>query len=54
MFVVNLFLEQITETLEERKAGIKIGGRVINNLRFAEDIYVLTETEEDLDNSLRN
>ena len=34
--------------LEEAQAGIKIGGRNINNLRYADDTTVMAETEEEL------
>ena len=34
--------------LEEAQAGIKIAGRNINNLRYADDTTVLAETEEEL------
>ena len=34
--------------LEEAKAGIKIAGRNINNLRYAEDTTLLAESEEEL------
>ena len=32
----------------EYKAGIKIAGRKINNLRYADDTTLMTESEEDL------
>ena len=32
--------------LEEAQAGIKIAGRNINNLRYADDITLMTESEE--------
>ena len=32
--------------LDELKAGIKIGGRDINNLRYVSDIYFSSESEE--------
>ena len=32
--------------LDESQAGIKIAGRNINNLRYADDIPVMTESEE--------
>ena len=38
--------------LEEAKAGIKIVGRNINNLRYAEDTTLLAESEEKLKNLL--
>ena len=34
--------------LEEVQAGIKIAGRNINNLRYADDTTLLAETEEEL------
>ena len=34
--------------LEEAQAGIKISGRNINNLRYADDTTLMAESEEDL------
>ena len=34
--------------LEESQAGIKIAGRNINNLRYAGDTTLMTESEEEL------
>ena len=34
--------------LDEAQAGIKIAGRNINNLRYADDTILLAETEEEL------
>ena len=34
--------------LDEAQVGIKIDGRNINNLRYAEDITLITESEEEL------
>ena len=34
--------------LEEAEAGIKIAGRNINNLRYADDITLIAESEEEL------
>ena len=34
--------------LEETQAGIKIAGRKINNLRYAEDTTLMAESEEEL------
>ena len=34
--------------LEEAQAGIKIAGRNINNLRYADDISLMVESEEEL------
>ena len=38
--------------LQEAQAGIKIAGRNINNLRYADDIILMAETEEELKNLL--
>ena len=34
--------------LEEAQAGIKIPGRNISNLRYADDITIMAESEEEL------
>ena len=34
--------------LDEAKAGIKIDGRNINNLRYADDTTLMAESEEEL------
>ena len=34
--------------LEEEPAGIKIAGRNINNLRYADDTTLMAESEEEL------
>ena len=33
--------------LDETQAGIKVAGRNINNLRYAEDTTLMTESEEE-------
>ena len=38
--------------LEEAQAGIKIAERNINNLRYADDTTLMTESEEELKASL--
>ena len=38
--------------LEEAQAGIKIAGRNINNLRYANDITLMSESEEELNSLL--
>ena len=38
--------------LEETQAGIKIGGRNINNLRYADDTTIMAESEEELNSFL--
>ena len=34
--------------MQETQAGIKIAGRNINNLRYADDITLMAESEEEL------
>ena len=38
--------------LDETQAGIKIAGRNINNLRYADDTTLMAESEEELKNLL--
>ena len=38
----------LNAVLDELQAGIKIAGRNINNLRYADDATFMTETEEEL------
>ena len=44
----NLYAEYIMRNagLEEAQAGIKIAGRNINNLRYADDSTLMAESEE--------
>ena len=46
----NFYAEYIMRNagLEETQAGIKIAGRTINNLRYADDITLMAESEEEL------
>ena len=46
----NLYAENIMRNagLEEAQAGIKIAGRNINNLRYADDTTLVAEREEEL------
>ena len=46
----NLYVEYIMRNtgLEETQAGIKIAGRNINNLRYADDTTLMAESEEEL------
>ena len=46
----NLYAEYITRNagLEEAQAGIKIAGRTINNLRYADNTTLMAESEEAL------
>ena len=49
-YLFNLYAEYIMRNagLEEVQAGIKITGRNINNLRYADDTTLLAESEEEL------
>ena len=38
--------------MEEAQAGIKIAGRNINNLRYADDTTLMAESEEELQEPL--
>ena len=51
---LNLYAEYIMRNagLEEAQAGIKIAGRNINNLRYADDTTLMAESEEELIKSL--
>ena len=46
----NFYAEYIIRNagLEEAQAGIKIAGRNINHLRYADDITLMAESEEEL------
>ena len=46
----NLYSENIMRNawLDELQAGIRIGGRNINNLRYADNTALLPESEEEL------
>ena len=39
--------------LDEAQAGIKIAGRKINNLRYADDTTLMAESEEELKSLLK-
>ena len=46
----NLYTEYIKQNagLDEAQAGIKIAGRNINNLRYADDTTIMAESEEEV------
>ena len=48
-WLFNLYTEYIMRNagLEEAQAGIKIAGRIINNLRYADDATLMAESEEE-------
>ena len=47
----NFYAEYIMKNagLEEAQAGIKIAGRNINNLRYADETTLMAESEEELE-----
>ena len=51
----NFYAEYIMRNagLEEAQAGIKIAGRKINNLRYADDTTLMAESEEELKSLLK-
>ena len=51
----NLYAEDIMRNtgLEEAQAGIKIAGRCISNLRYADDTTLMAESEEELKSLLK-
>ena len=50
----SLYIEHIMRNagLDELQAGIKIGGRNINNLRYVDDTTLMAESEEELESLL--
>ena len=48
LFFFNLYAEYImwNARLDEAQAGIKIAGRNVNNLRYADDTTLMAESEE--------
>ena len=48
--LINFYAEYIMRNtgLEETQAGIKIAGRNINNIRYADDTTLMAENEEEL------
>ena len=54
--LLNLYAEYIMQNArqEETQAGIKIVGRNINNLRYADDTTLMAESEEELKSLLMN
>ena len=54
-YIFNLYAEYIMRNagLDEAQAGIKIAGRNINNLRYADDTTLKAESEEELNSLFR-
>ena len=55
-YLFNLYAEYILRNagLDEAQAAIKIAGRNINNLRYADDTTLMAESEEELKRLLMN
>ena len=53
-YIFNLYAEDITRNagLDEAQAGIKLAGRNISNLRYADDTTLMAEREEEQKNFL--
>ena len=53
--LINLNAEYIMQNsgLDEAQSGIKIAGRNINNLRYTDDTTFMAESEEELENLLK-
>ena len=52
--LLNVFLEKImADALENHEGTVKIGGRIITNMRFADDIDGLAGKEEELENLVK-
>ena len=50
----NIYLEKImTDALENHEGTVKIGGRIITNLRFADDIEGLAGKKEEVENHVK-
>ena len=50
---LNFIIHMRNAGLEKAQAGIKIAGRNINNLRYADDTTFMAESEEELKSFLR-
>ena len=50
LWLCNLYVRYIIQyaVLDKSQAGIKIAGRSINNLKYADDATLIAESEEDL------
>ena len=53
-WIFHLYAEYIMQNarLDKAQAGIKISGRNINNLRYADDTTIMVESKEELKNLL--
>jgi exonuclease III len=49
----NIYLEEMIREIEMKMKGVKIGGRTVSCVRFADDMAVLAEDQEDLEISIK-
>jgi hypothetical protein len=47
-YLFNIFIEEVVLELKGKAKGVKINGKVIHCIRFADDIAVVTETAKDM------
>ena len=53
-YLFNMYSEYIVRKVGfEDNIGIKIGGRAVNNLRYADDTTILAEEKEDMEKLLK-
>lgn len=50
----NIFIESAIKQFKEKTKGVKVNGRQIHSIRFADDIALVAENERDLSNMLTN
>lgn len=53
-FVVQYVYLKCTKQFKETTTGVKINGKLIHSIRFADDIALVAESEQDLSNMLTN
>ena len=45
-YLFNLFIEEVIRSVKEKTKGIKINGRKIQRIRFADDIVIIEDSEK--------
>jgi len=49
LYLFNIYAEKVRrEALEGVEMGFRIGGRIVNNLRYADDVVLIATSESDL------
>lgn len=51
-YLFNIFIEEIVQEFKVKTKSVKINGKVIHCIRFADDIAMVTETAKDVQQSL--